>query len=58
MKEGKAYRIGMNTDLRHIRVEWSGARVTGRADTFIPSRDAAIHRTIRKYGSALKNLAD
>jgi hypothetical protein len=58
MKEGKAYRIGMNTELRYIRIEWNGAKTTGRADAFIPSRDAAIQRTIRKYGTALKNLAE
>jgi hypothetical protein len=58
VKEGKAYRVGLNTDLRYIRIEWTGAKITGRADAFIPSRDAAIQRTIRKYGTALKNLAE
>jgi hypothetical protein len=57
MKPAKAYRVGLNTDLRYIRIEWVGAKITGRADAFIPSRDAAIQRTIRKYGTALKNLA-
>ncbi len=57
MKEGKAYRVGLNTDLRYLRIEWVGAKIAGRADAFIPSRDAAIQRTIRKYGTALKNLA-
>jgi hypothetical protein len=60
----KSIQVGTNTDKRYMRVDWhcKGVLVTGRIETadaqpYIPSRDEAIARTMRKYRVALQNLA-